>query len=111
MIRSLLSFIALVLLIHSTGVGQAQAKQSQQVVNINTATEVELQTLTGIGAKKAKAIIEYRKRQRFQKIEDLTNVKGIGQGLFKKLRPSIVVSGATKLAKPIKKGKKSPAAS
>ncbi len=48
-------------------------------VNINTASQKELMTLNGIGEAKAKAIIEYRTKNRFKKIEDIMQVKGIGQ--------------------------------
>lgn len=54
-------------------------------VNLNTATAKELQQLNGIGASKAKAIINYRKKiGGFKKIEQLKEVKGIGEELFNK---------------------------
>lgn len=63
-------------------------------VNINTASEKELRTLNGIGEAKAKAIIEYRSKNRFKKAEDIMNVKGIGQGIFDKIKKDIVVTPA-----------------
>ena len=51
-------------------------------VNINTATKKELMMLPGIGESKAEAIIEYRKANKFKTIEDLKNVKGIGEKRF-----------------------------
>lgn len=54
-------------------------------VNLNTATVLELQQLTGVGEAKAKAIIAYRKKQGgFNNIEELKQVKGIGDALFQK---------------------------
>ncbi|QSZ42342.1 helix-hairpin-helix domain-containing protein [Sulfurimonas aquatica] len=47
-------------------------------VDINTAKEKELMTLKGIGAKKATAIVTYRKKHCFKSVNDLTSVKGIG---------------------------------
>lgn len=47
-------------------------------------------TLSGIGESKAKAIIEYRdKNGLFGCIDDIKNVKGIGNGLFEKIRDYI----------------------
>ena len=60
-------------------------------VNINTATVEELKTLKGVGEKKAKAIIEYRKKNgSFQTKEDLMKVRGIGKKLFESFQERIV---------------------
>lgn len=62
------------------------------VININTANQSELQTLPGIGASKAKAIIEYRKNLgEFSSTKDIINVKGIGKKLLAKLEGKITV--------------------
>ena len=62
-------------------------------VNLNTATQAQLETLPGIGAKAAAAILEYRQKNgNFKKIEDLMNVKGIGEKAFLKLKPLITVT-------------------
>ena len=60
-------------------------------ININTAAKVQLITLKGVGDKIADRIIEYRKTQPFKKIEDLMNVKGIGQKVFDKNKDLISV--------------------
>ena len=61
-------------------------------VNLNTATQAELETLPGIGPSKAIAIIEYRETTgKFQQIEDLKNISGIGDKTFEKLQDSITV--------------------
>ena len=50
------------------------------MVNINTATLDQLQTLPGIGPVLAQRIIDYRQAHgKFQHLEELTNVSGIGQ--------------------------------
>ena len=68
-------------------------------VNINTADKKELMTLEGIGAKKAEAIIEYRSTSKFNSIEDLKKVKGIGDKLFDKIKTSITVDSKTPQSK------------
>ena len=65
-------------------------------VNVNTATQAQLESLPGIGAAAAKRIIEYRdKNGKFKKVEELMNVKGIGEKSFLKLKPMITVGAAT----------------
>lgn len=56
-------------------------------VHLNTATAEELETLPGVGAVTAQRIVEYRSAHGFARIEDIMNVKGIGQAKFKKMQP------------------------
>lgn len=68
--------------------GQSTIKK----ININTASVQELTTLPRIGPKKAAAIVEYRnKNGKFQRIEDIMKVKGIGEKTFLKLKDLITV--------------------
>lgn len=61
-------------------------------VNINTASKKELTTLEGIGETTADRIIEYRKEiGKFKTIEDLKNVKGIGDAKFNKIKEKVEV--------------------
>jgi competence protein ComEA len=63
-------------------------------VNLNSASVAQLQTLPGIGASTAQRIVEYRQKNgSFKKIEELMNVKGIGEKSFLKLKPLITVGG------------------
>lgn len=65
---------------------------SNVLVNINTASLEELQTLSGIGEAKAQAIIDYRNEVgKFTKIKDITNVSGIGEAAFEKIKDNITV--------------------
>jgi competence protein ComEA len=62
------------------------------IVNINTATISELTTLPGLGEKKAEAIIKYREEHgNFEKIEDITNVSGIGNSIYESIKDLITV--------------------
>ena len=62
-------------------------------VNLNSATQAQLETLPGVGAATAKRIIEYRQKNgSFKKVEELMNVKGIGEKAFLKLKPFITVT-------------------
>ena len=60
-------------------------------ININTATMEELHSLKGIGHTKAVAIMEYRKKHPFKKIEDIMKIKGIGKKTFEKIKDDITV--------------------
>ena len=61
------------------------------LVNINTASKEELMTLNGIGESKANSIIEYRKTNKFNTIEDIMNVSGIGEKFFEQIKNYITV--------------------
>lgn len=62
------------------------------LVNINTADEKTLDTLPGIGSSTAKKIIEYRNTGgKFNKPEDIMNVKGIGKSKYEKIKSMITV--------------------
>lgn len=61
-------------------------------ISINTATAEELCTLSGIGETTAQRIVDYRNTNGlFQTIEDLMNVKGIGEAKFEKIRDMITL--------------------
>jgi competence protein ComEA len=60
-------------------------------VDINNANKQELTSLNGISDKKAEAIIEYRKSKCFEKVDDLANVKGIGEKIVKKNKEQVII--------------------
>lgn len=98
MSRALLATMVALFLVGATDVGSAQKSGAKAVaavpavVNLNTATATQIATLPGIGEKAAERIIEYREKNGgFKKIEELMNVKGIGEKSFLKLKPLITV--------------------
>ena len=69
------------------------APKAAAPLNLNTATAAELTTLPGIGAKTAERIIEYRQKSGgFKKVEELMNVRGVGEKSFLKLKSLITVT-------------------
>jgi competence protein ComEA len=72
------------------------APQLTGVVNVNTATADELQLLPGVGASRAQALIDLRKqRGGFKSLEELKDVKGIGDGALERMRPFVRLDGRT----------------
>ena len=76
-------------------VGNIEEPQNTQsnskLVSLNNGTLEELITLPGIGEQKAKLIIEYRSTNKFQNIEDIKNISGIGESLFEKVKDYITI--------------------
>ena len=59
-------------------------------VYLNQASAEQLRRLPGCGPKRAEAIVELRARMgRFQRVEDLMRVKGIGRAAIRKWRPLV----------------------
>lgn len=65
-------------------------------VNVNTADAKAIsESLTGIGQKKAEAIVKYREEKGlFKTAEDLANVPGIGEKTVEKNKQDIVISSS-----------------
>ena len=69
-----------------------QQNWEEKKININTATEQELESLKGIGPATAKNIIRYREEYGgFSSIEEIKNVKRIGDKIFEKIKADICV--------------------
>lgn len=73
---------------HSTAPADSKGK-----LELNSATLEQLDALPGIGESKAKAILVYRKEKGpFRKLEDLLEVKGIGDKMLEKLIPLLYIA-------------------
>jgi competence protein ComEA len=65
---------------------------SAEKINLNSATAEQLQSLPGIGPAIAKSIVEHRtKVGKFNRIEEIIKVKGIGEKKFQKIKDRLVV--------------------
>ena len=98
MIRTLGAVLAVVVLLAPLGAAQdadrsPKAKAAASApVNLNTATAAQLELLPGIGARTAALIVEYRQKNGgFKKIEELMNVRGVGEKSFLKLKALVTV--------------------
>ncbi len=61
-------------------------------VNLNTATVEQLESLPGIGPTLAARIVEYRQKAGgFKSVQEVVNVKGIGEKSFAKLQPHLTI--------------------
>lgn len=73
---------------------RASAADEADRVELNSADQAALETLPGVGPRTAELIIEYRNENGgFEKIEDLMNVRGIGERTFLRLRELVRVDG------------------
>ena len=71
----------------------ASATATAAPVNLNTATMAQLESLPGIGPATAQRIVDYRQQNSsFKKVEELMNIRGIGEVSFLKLRPLVTLT-------------------
>jgi len=77
----------------ASGASGGQSSSGTASVNLNTATVTDLQQLSGVGAKKAQKIIDYRTAHGdFKQVDDLTQIAGFGEKTVARLRSQLRVS-------------------
>jgi competence protein ComEA len=57
-------------------------------LDFQMASKEELMQIKGIGTKKAQSIIDYRKTNKINSVDDLGNIKGFGPKLIQKIKES-----------------------
>jgi competence ComEA-like helix-hairpin-helix protein len=100
-LRRITALLALILLAAAAAPPAAaatpQAPPSAEKVNINSASADQLTALPGIGPSYAQRIVEYREKNGpFKRVEDILNVRGIGEKTFEKIRERITIGAAVK---------------
>lgn len=60
-------------------------------ISLNSASERELALLPGVGAATARRIVKFRREHRFQVIEDIMKIPGIGPAKFERIKEFLVL--------------------
>ena len=104
MTRSALVLTAALVFVSSPLIAQRAMKPavaativSTEVVNLNSATAAQIASLPGIGPKTADLVVQYRvKNGPFKKIEEIMNVRGVGEKSLLKIKDRLTVAAAEK---------------
>ena len=78
--------------IYIKSIDEINIDKESQKININTAAKEQLMKLSGIGETISNNILIYRETNKFNKIEDIMNVNGIGESKFKSIKEDIKVN-------------------
>jgi competence protein ComEA len=88
-----LAVVATVATLAASGGGASAREELEQRIDLNRASVEELMSLPGVGAAKAQAIVDHRRTAPFRKVEELLQVKGIGDSIYASLRDRVMVTG------------------
>ena len=78
-------------IIHSSIYNTGDTIENNDKININTASKETLMSLDGIGEVYSQRIIDYRNKTKLSSIEEIMQIKGIGEKTFEKIKDKIVV--------------------
>jgi competence protein ComEA len=96
-------FTILLLTALALSVTGSLAAEVSGVVNINTANSEQLSLLPRVGPTVAQRIVDFRQENgRFQSLEDLMLVRGIGEKTFELIKPYITLDGQTSLKEKVR---------
>jgi competence protein ComEA len=92
-VRMLLVAVAVATFPASCAPDGGRASSTAPLLDLNAATEKQLETLPGIGPKHARSILASRNARggRFQRLDDLLEIDGIGKETVEKIRPHVVL--------------------
>ena len=92
------AILALALAVPLAGPTWAAGPNLHGVLNLNKAEIEQLTLLPGVGESRARAIVALRKQLgSFKRVEQLVEVKGIGEAALAKMRPFLKLAGPTNL--------------
>ena len=102
-----LSLLTFMLVVGLSGMVLADEKRGEtgamaepmagEKIDVNTATAEQLQEVKGIGPKKAEEIVKHRTdKGDFKSVDDLANVKGIGEATVEKIKDQVMVGTSSK---------------
>ncbi|MBW2712375.1 MAG: helix-hairpin-helix domain-containing protein [Deltaproteobacteria bacterium] len=93
---ALFAWLAFVPLLASPAMAAESKSMPEVRVNINAASLEQLQYLPGVGENRAQAILALRQeRGGFKAVQELLEVKGIGEASLAKMEPHLALSGKT----------------
>ena len=91
-LNSVVTALAIVLALLVGSGASFAADKAPAKVNLNTASAEQLVELPGIGPALATRIVEHRQKAgAFKSVQELMNVKGIGERSLQKLQPYLTV--------------------
>jgi comEA protein len=101
-VRAAVALVALLCLRGLAAADTTTDASGGKKININQASAKDFSNLPRVGTKVAERIVEYRKDHgAFARVEDLMEVKGVGEKLFTTLKPYLSLSGPTTLSEKV----------